>query len=75
MFGFTYSDYLLPVLNSSCYLGPVLNSSGYLLPVDFLKDFENLDEEVDNVEVELDGCHDVLLRAHTGHDHLEQIQW
>ena len=40
------------------------------LPVDFLKDLEDLDEEVDDVEVELDGRHDVLLGAHTGHDHL-----
>ena len=31
------------------------------LPVDLLKDLEDLDEEVDDVEVELDCGHDVLL--------------
>ena len=40
------------------------------LPVDFLKDLEDLDEEVDDIEVELDGRHDVLLGRQTGHYHL-----
>ena len=42
------------------------------LSVDFLKDLEDLDEEVDDVEVELDGRHDVLLGTQTGHYHLER---
>ena len=41
------------------------------LSVDFLKDLEDLDEEVDDIEVELDGRHDVLLGTQTGHYHLE----
>ena len=41
------------------------------LSVDFLKDLEDLDEEVDDVEVELDGRHDVLLGTQTSHYHLE----
>ena len=41
------------------------------LSVDFLKDLEDLDEEVDDVEVQLDGRHDVLLRTQPGHDHLK----
>ena len=41
-----------------------------LLPIDLLQDLEDLDEEVDDVQVELDGRHDVLLRAQSGHDHL-----
>ena len=40
------------------------------LPIDFLQDLEDLDEEVDDVQVELDGCEDVLLGAESGHDHL-----
>ena len=39
-------------------------------PVDFLKDLEDLDEEVNDVEVKLDGRHDVLLGTQTGHYHL-----
>ena len=41
-----------------------------LLSVDFLKDLEDLNEEVDDVEVQLDGCHNVLLRTQSGHYHL-----
>ena len=40
------------------------------LPVDLLKDLEDLNEEVDDVEVELDGRHDVLLGTQTCHYHL-----
>ena len=40
------------------------------LSVDFLKDLEDLDEEVDDVQVQLDGGQDVLLGGHAGHDHL-----
>ena len=40
------------------------------LPIDFLQDLEDLDEEVDDVQVELDGGQDVLLGAESGHDHL-----
>ena len=43
-----------------------------LFPVDLLEDLEYLDEEIDDVEVELDGGHDVLLRAHAGHNHLDK---
>ena len=42
------------------------------LPVDFLKNLEDLDEEVDDVEVQLDRCHDVLLSTQPGHNHLEK---
>ena len=43
------------------------------LPVDFLKNLEDLDEEVDDVEVQLDRCHDVLLSTQSGHNHLGNI--
>ena len=42
------------------------------LPVDLLEYLEDLDEEVDDVEVQLDGGHDVLLGAQPGHDHLHE---
>ena len=42
------------------------------LSVDFLKDLEDLDEEVDDIEVELDGRHDVLLGTQAGHYHLQE---
>ena len=42
------------------------------LPVDFLKNLEDLDEEVDDVEVQLDRCHDVLLSTQSGHNHLKK---
>ena len=42
------------------------------LSVDFLKDLEDLNEEVDDVEVQLDGRHNVLLGTQSGHDHLRQ---
>jgi len=42
-----------------------------IIPVDSLEDLEDLDEEVDDVQVELDGGGDVLLRGDTGHDHLQ----
>jgi len=41
-----------------------------LFSVDLLQDLEDLDEEVDDVQIELDGGHDVLLGTQTGHDHL-----
>ena len=41
------------------------------LSVDFLENLEDLDEEVDDVEIQLDGRHDVLLRTQPGHDHLK----
>ena len=43
---------------------------GSLFSVDFLQNLEDLDEEVDDVQVELDGGQDVLLGAESGHDHL-----
>ena len=43
------------------------------LPVDLLKDLEDLDEEVDDVEVELDGGHNVLLCTQSGHNHLGNL--
>ena len=46
--------------------------TGSLLPVDLLKDLQDLDEEVDNVQVELDGGHDVLLSTQPGHNHLQK---
>ena len=42
-----------------------------LFSVDLLQDLEDLDEEVDDVQIELDGGHDVLLGTQTGHDHLK----
>jgi len=48
----------------SCLFSPSL------FPVDLLEDLEDLDEEVDDVEVELDCSHDVLLGTQPGHDHL-----
>ena len=41
-----------------------------LFSVDLLHDLQDLNEEVDDVQVELDGCEDVLLGAESGHDHL-----
>ena len=41
------------------------------LSVDFLENLEDLDEEVDDVEVQLDGRHDVLLWTQPGHNHLK----
>ena len=43
-----------------------------LLSVDFLKDLEDLNEEVDDVEVQLDGRHNVFLRTQSGHNHLRK---
>ena len=43
---------------------------GSLFSVDFLQNLEDLYEEVDDVQVELDGGQDVLLGAESGHDHL-----
>ena len=40
------------------------------LSVDLLKDLEDFDEEVDDVKVQLDGRHNVLLRTQSGHYHL-----
>ena len=42
------------------------------LPVDFLKDLEDLDEEVDDVKVQLDGRHNVLLWTQPCHNHLKK---
>jgi hypothetical protein len=44
------------------------------VPVDSLKDLEDLDEEVDDVQVELNGGRDVLLRGDPGHYHLQTRQ-
>ena len=71
-------DWIKPNLDISCVLCkfsritplPMFSASLPLLPVDLLEDLENLDEEVDNVEVQLDGGHDVLLRVQPFHDHL-----
>ena len=41
-----------------------------LFPIDFLEDLENLKEEIDDVQVELNGGDDVILRRNFGHDHL-----
>ena len=41
-----------------------------LLPVDLFEDLEDFDEEVDDVQVQLDGGGDVVFRGHAGHDHL-----
>ena len=41
-----------------------------LFSVDFFQNFEDLNEEIDNVQVELDGGQDVLFSAEPGHDHL-----
>ena len=40
------------------------------LPVDLIQDLEDFDEEVDNVQVELNGGHDVLLWGQPMHDHV-----
>jgi hypothetical protein len=44
------------------------------VPVDPLEDLKDLDEEVDDVQVELNGGGDVLLRGDPGHDHLQTRQ-
>ena len=43
------------------------------LPVDLLENLEDLDKEVDDVEVQLDCCHDVLLSTQSGHNHLRNV--
>ena len=43
------------------------------LPVDLLENLEDLDEEVDDVEVQLDRRHDVLLGTQPGHNHLKRV--
>ena len=42
------------------------------LSVDFLQNLEDLDEKVDDVEVQLDGRHNVLLGTQPGHNHLKK---
>ena len=42
------------------------------LPVDLLENLEDLNEEVDDVEVQLDRRHDVLLGTQPGHNHLKK---
>ena len=44
-----------------------------LFSVDLLEDLEDLNEEVDDVQIELDGSHDVFLRTHPSHDHLNHM--
>ena len=39
--------------------------------VDFLKNLEDLDEEVDDVKVQLDGRHNVLFWTQPRHNHLK----
>merc|ERR1719234_2455536 len=39
-------------------------------PVDFLKNLEDFNEEIDDVEVQLDGRHNVFLGTQSGHNHL-----
>ena len=41
-----------------------------LSPVGMIQDAQDLNEEVYDVQVELDGGHDVILRRHASHDHL-----
>lgn len=41
-----------------------------LVLVNLVQDLEDLDEEVDDVQVKLDGSHDVLLRGQSVHDHV-----
>ena len=41
-----------------------------LFSVDFLQNFEDLNEEIDYVQVELDCVQNVLLSTEPGHDHL-----
>ena len=38
--------------------------------VDFLKNLEDFNEEIDDVEVELDGRHNVFLGTQSSHNHL-----
>ena len=40
------------------------------LPVDLVQNLEDLDEEVDDVQVQLDGGDDVVLGGDAGHDHV-----
>ena len=40
------------------------------LSVDLLENLEDLNEQVDDVEVQLDRRHDVLLGTQPGHNHL-----
>ena len=40
------------------------------LSVDFLKNLEDFNEEIDDVEVKLDGRHNVFLGTQSGHNHL-----
>ena len=47
-----------------------LYSSAFLFPVDFLQNFEDLNEKIDNIQIELNGGQNVFLGAEPGHDHL-----
>ena len=42
------------------------------LTVGLVEDLEDLHEKVDDVQVELDGGHDVLLLGYTAHNHLNR---
>ena len=46
----------------------------FLLPIDLLKNLEDLNEEVDDVQVKLDGGYDILLGTQAGHDHLKHLK-
>merc|ERR1719234_2239547 len=39
-------------------------------PVDFLKNLGDFNEEIDDVEIQLDGRHNVFLRTQSSHNHL-----
>ena len=42
----------------------------FLLPVDFLQNFKDFNEKIDDVQIELNCCQNVFLGAESGHDHL-----
>ena len=44
--------------------------SFFLFPVDFLQNFEDLNEKIDDIQIELNGGQNVFLGAEPGHDHL-----
>merc|ERR1712026_248316 len=44
--------------------------SNHLFSVYFLQNFEDFNEQIDDVQIELDGGQDVFLCTESGHDHL-----
>lgn len=57
--------------NSNTILLPYPKSQWWSsVPPGFADDAKDVEEEVDDVQVELNGCRDVVLRWHPVHDHV-----